>query len=90
VFFFVAAFIYVDIAAPDDIRHSAQSLITFVTYGIGLYLGSLFAGWIQNYFTADSVTNWTGVFLVPCLLTILCAFAFILFFKDERAKTKSA
>jgi len=89
VFFFVAAFIYVDIAAPDDIRHSAQSLITFVTYGLGMYIGSLFAGWIQNYFTSEGVINWTGVFLVPCLLTVLCAFAFLLFFKDERAKTKT-
>jgi nucleoside transporter len=90
VFFFTAAFIYVDTVAPKDIRHSAQSLITFVTYGLGMYIGSLFAGWIQNYFTADGVINWTGVFLVPCLLTILSAFAFILFFRDERAKTKTA
>ena len=90
VFFFTAAFIYVDTVAPKDIRHSAQSLITFVTYGLGMYIGSLFAGWIQNYFTSDGVINWTGVFLVPCLLTVLSAFAFILFFRDERANTKRA
>jgi nucleoside transporter len=85
VFFFTVAFIYVDMVAPEDIRHSAQSLITLVVLGLGNYFGSLFAGWIQSYFTAEAGTNWTGVFLVPCALTILCALAFILFFRDEKA-----
>ncbi len=89
VFFFVAAFIYVDTVAPKDIRHSAQSLITLVTYGIGNYLGSLFAGKIQNIFTAEGATNWTGVFLVPVALTLLCALAFLLFFKDPRAEART-
>lgn len=85
VFFFAAAFIYVDMVASRDIRHSAQSLITLVTYGIGNYIGSLFAGWIHDYFTTDTITNWTAVFLVPCVLTVLCAFAFLLFFKPKKA-----
>jgi MFS family permease len=83
VFFFVAAFIYTDMVAPRDIRHSAQSLITLVTYGFGNYVGSLFAGWARDRFTTDAGTNWTGVFLIPCALTILCAVAFLLFFKEE-------
>jgi nucleoside transporter len=88
VFFFVAAFIYVDTVAPKDIRHSAQSLITLVTYGIGNYIGSLFAGKVQNIFTAQGTTNWTGVFLVPVALTVFCALAFMLFFKDPRAESR--
>jgi MFS family permease len=89
VFFFMAAFIYVDTVAPKDIRHSAQGLITLVTLGIGNYLGSLFAGYVQSYFTAEGVTNWTAVFLVPCLLTVLCAFAFLLFFKPKKLGSES-
>ncbi len=89
VFFFAAAFIYVDMVAPRDIRHSAQSLITLVTYGVGNAIGSLFAGWVHDYFTTEAGTNWTGVFLVPCVLTILCAFAFLLFFRPERASVQS-
>ncbi len=85
VFFFVAAFIYVDMASPRDIRHSAQSLIMVVTYGVGNLLGSLFAGWVADYFTAHGVTDWTKVFLVPCVLTVICAFAFLLFFKPEKS-----
>jgi len=84
VFFFVAAFIYVDKVAPPDIRASAQSLIAIVALGLGRFLGSLFAGGIRDVFTAAGVTNWTYVFLVPCALTVLCALAFLLFFREER------
>jgi sugar phosphate permease len=63
-------------------------LITLVTYGIGNYLGSLFAGKVQNIFTAQGSTNWTGVFLVPVALTVFCALAFMLFFKDPRAESR--
>jgi nucleoside transporter len=89
VFFFVAAFIYVDRIAPRDIRHSAQSLITLVTYGIGNLLGSLFAGAILSHFTTEKATNWTAVFLVPCVLTLLCAFAFLFFFKPKQTSVPS-
>jgi nucleoside transporter len=83
VFFFVAAFIYVDKVAPPDIRASAQSLIAIIALGFGRFLGSLFAGWIRDVFTTDAGTNWTFVFLVPCALTIFCAVAFVLFFREE-------
>ena len=89
VFFFTAAFIYVDRVAPADIRNSAQSLIAWVVLGIGNSIGSLFAGWVQTYFTAETVTNWTGVFIVPSVLTTLCALAFIMFFKKESAVLKA-
>jgi len=84
VFFFVAAFIYVDSVAPADIRASAQSLIAIVALGFGRFLGSLFAGWVKDVFTTGAVTDWTNVFLVPCALTVLCAVAFLLFFREER------
>jgi nucleoside transporter len=83
VFFFVAAFIYVDKVAPPDIRASAQSLIAIIALGFGRFLGSLFAGWIRDVFTTDAGTNWRYVFLVPCALTIFCAVAFLLFFREE-------
>jgi len=88
VFFFAAAFIYFDTIAPSDIRHSAQSFITLVTYGFGNYIGSLFAGWIKSYFTTAAGTNWTNVFLVPCALTVLCAVAFLAFFRTNTVTAK--
>lgn len=84
VFFFVAAFIYVDGLAPPDIRASAQSLIAIVTLGFGSFIGSNFAGWIQDRFTVAMGTNWFAVFLVPCGITVLCAIAYLVFFHDQR------
>jgi len=84
VFFFTAAFIYIDQVAPRDVRASAQSLISIVTLGLGNFLGSLFAGWIQTLFTEAEVTDWRSVFIIPAALTILCAVAFILLFREKK------
>jgi len=87
VFFFVAAYIYVDKVSPVDIRASAQSLIAIVILGFGNFVGSNFSGWIKKLFTIDGVTDWTKVFIVPTILTILCAIFFMIFFRDEKAKS---
>ncbi|MFZ1291361.1 MAG: MFS transporter [Melioribacteraceae bacterium] len=84
VFFFTVAFIYVDTIAPKDIRHSAQSLITLIALGLGNYVGSLFAGFVQTSFTSDAGTDWSMVFLIPTILTVVCAAAFLVFFKDQK------
>jgi nucleoside transporter len=84
VFFFTAAYIYVDTIAPADIRASAQSLIAVVILGIGNFVGSNFSGWIQKMFTAEGTTNWRNVFLVPMALTLLCAVAFVAFFRERK------
>ncbi len=92
VFFFTAAYIYVDIIAPKDIRHSAQGLIAMIILGLGSFVGSLFCGWIQNLFTTTTVNaageavksiNWRGTFLVPTALTLLCLIIFLVFVRDK-------
>ncbi len=94
VFFFTAAFIYVDNIAPKDIRHSAQSLIAIIILGFGNFVGSLFSGWVQNLFTKETlgaagevvkVIDWRGTFLVPTVLTLLCLIVFLAFFKEKGA-----
>jgi MFS family permease len=88
--FFVAAFIYVDQVAPPDIRASAQSLIAVVALGLGRFLGSIFAGEVRDLFTVGAQTHWTHVFLVPCALTVLCAAAFLLFFRGRASAAEAA
>jgi nucleoside transporter len=89
VFFFTAAFIYVDMIAPKDIRASAQSLIAVIILGLGNFVGSNFSGWIQSFFTKEGATNWRNVFLVPTALTLLCAFVFVLVFKEKKAAAET-
>jgi nucleoside transporter len=90
VFFFTAAFIYVDLIAPKDIRHSAQSLIAVVILGFGNFVGSNFSGWIQKIFTVGRATNWRNVFLVPTALTLICALAFVFLFRAKKTAEASA
>src|ERR1700722_13048566 len=59
-FFFAAGFIYVDNQAPRDIRASGQALFSFLTYGVGMWLGSLFAGRLLGYFTTK-ITDVPGM-----------------------------
>jgi len=89
VFFFTAAFIYVDQITAKDIRASAQSLIAIVILGFGNFVGSNFSGWIQKIFSSAAGTDWKSVFLVPAGLTLLCAALFILLFREKRAAATS-
>jgi len=54
-FFFVASQIYVDKKAPRDQRASAQSLIAFVTLGVGMFLGAIVSGKIVEMHPAMTV-----------------------------------
>jgi len=99
VFFFTAAYIYVDSIAPKDIRHSAQGLIATIILGFGNFVGSLFCGWIQDLFTTTATTaageavrtiNWRGAFLVPTVLTLVCLVVFVAFFREKREAAPQA
>lgn len=91
-FFFVVSQIYVDRVAPTDIRASAQAMLTLFTLGIGNFLGTLFTQWILGkYAILDSAGQiaghqWGPIFLVPCALTVACAIAFLVGFRDKRAE----
>ena len=85
VFFFVVAFIYTDMVAPRDVRSSAQALINVAVLGVGMLIGGFFAGWLKDFFTADGVTNYTMVFLVPTVITVLAGIAFALLFREKPA-----
>ena len=83
-FFFVTSQIYVNMKAKDDMRASAQAMLTFFTLGVGNYLGTLFTGYIWDTFkTPAGDTIWWKFFLVPALLCTVVAFIFLFFFKDD-------
>ena len=80
-FFFFVGQMYVDKVAPPDIKASAQALIAVVTLGLGNFIGTQITGIAMDFFKKDGKFQWRPVFLVPCVLTVLCALAFVLFFK---------
>ena len=88
-FFFVTSQIYVNMKASDDMRASAQAMLTFFTLGVGNYLGTLFTGYIWDTFKlADGSTIWWKFFFVPAVLCTVMAFVFLLFFKDDHKATE--
>jgi len=79
--FFTASYIYVDQVAGPEIRASAQGLIAFVLLGAGMVAGSWFAGYIAGLYKDD----YTRIFMVPLVLTVLCAVIFMALFRPKAA-----
>ena len=86
-FFFVAGQIYVDKAAPEKLRGAAQGLITFATYGAGLFIGTILAGMVGDAYTLDVGHNWYMVWMIPAGLAALVLIGFWITFK-EKAKNE--
>ncbi|MFK7979931.1 MAG: nucleoside permease [Saprospiraceae bacterium] len=87
-FFFVTGQIYVDNEAPEEVRASAQGLITLATYGIGMYLGAIIAGQIVNNYTimengAEVGHDWTQIWLIPAGLAVAVLLLFLAFFRED-------
>jgi nucleoside transporter len=85
-FFFAAGFIHVDNEAPKDIRASGQALFALLTYGIGMWLGSVLSGFLKDYFTNPETkeVNWPAFWLVPSIGVFAAVLVFIAFFRIER------
>lgn len=88
-FFFVAGQIYVDNEAPAYLKSSAQGMITFATYGLGMFIGTWFAGRTVDYYTIDSIRNWQSTWVVPAVIAAVVLAMFIFIFKEKRLKASA-
>ena len=61
-FFFMTGQLYTDQEAPAHLRGTAQGFLTFLTYGVGMFTGSVLSGGALDFFTSSSggvsKTNW--------------------------------
>jgi MFS family permease len=83
-FFFVTGQIYVDQKAPSDVRAAAQGFITFVTYGVGMLIGSWLSGRVVDAYALPGGTahDWHGIWLVPAAMAAAVLVLFALFFRS--------
>src|SRR5205085_7457038 len=91
-FFFAAGMIHTEDIAPADIKASAQSLFGVLTYGLGMWIGTEASGWLNQYYTRESVdpatgsttrtTDWTKFWLVPCVGAVVAVVFFLIFFHE--------
>lgn len=87
-FFFVTGQIYVDNEAPEEIRASAQGLVTLSTYGIGMYIGAIVAGRVVGHYTIIengevSGYQWWEIWMIPMTLAIVVLLLFLILFRDK-------
>ncbi len=85
-FFFVTGYMYTEKKAGEKIKNAAQGLFTFATYGVGMFIGTWFSGYIvdQNKLTAET-HNWQNIWYVPAYIALGVLVYFILFFREKKA-----
>ena len=94
-FFFMTGQLYTDQEAPSHLRGTAQGFLTFLTYGVGMFIGSLLAGVALDFFTTSSggtvSHNWRSFWLV-CSAGAGAILILVALFFQTRAKieTKTA
>jgi len=87
-FFFVTGQIYVDRKAPAVYRAAAQGMLTLITYGAGMLLGSWLSGQVVDHYAtiaADgSATHaWKPIWLVSAGLSAAILLLFFFAFTDR-------
>ena len=84
-FFFVTGYMYTEKKAGEKIKNAAQGLFTFATYGVGMFIGTWYSGYIvdQNKLTADT-HNWQNIWYVPAYIALGVLVYFLVFFKEKK------
>ncbi len=86
-FFFATVYIFVDTYFPKDVRSSAQGLFNVMILGLGVLAANTLGPWLlQSVFTADGVTNFRSLFLLPCLTALGAAVVLALAFRPPAVK----
>tara|TARA_B100000900_G_scaffold135841_1_gene115050 strand:- start:116 stop:1219 length:1104 start_codon:yes stop_codon:yes gene_type:complete len=87
-FFFFTGQLYVDKKAPTDIRSQAQGFITFVTLGVGMFIGGNVNGFWTKMQTDETTKeiNWDAVWYFPAIMALVVLIAFFFMFDDSKDK----
>jgi nucleoside transporter len=94
-FFFVTGQIYVDDLADVKIRAAAQGFVTFLTYGIGMFIGSWVSGYVVQMYSATAadgaVTHaWPSIWAVPAIGAFAVLVLFMVAFKPGISEKSAA
>jgi MFS family permease len=90
-FIFVMGRMYVDKAAGDGLRASAQGLHAVFTLGAGMFVGSWLSGVVaQNYTNAQGVHDWKSIWLVPAIMSAALIPVFLALFREKSAEEPRA
>lgn len=83
-FFFVTGYMYTEKKSNERIKNTAQGLFTFVTYGLGMFIGTWFSGFVTSFYSVNNVYQWRSIWLVPAFIAVAVLICFIFFFKEKK------
>lgn len=83
-FFFVTGYMYTEKKAGEKIKNAAQGLFTFATYGLGMFIGTWFSGFIVEHFQTGATHDWRSIWLVPASIAFAVFIYFLIFFKEKK------
>ncbi len=91
-FFFVTGQIYIDQKADIGLRAAAQGLITFITYGLGMFVGSWLSGFVvQHYALATAIGSvtyeWRSIWLFSAIVSALVLLFFMFTFSEKERRS---
>ena len=94
-FFFMTGQLYTDQEAPPHLRGTAQGFLTFVTYGVGMFIGSLLSGVALDFFSTSvngvQAHNWKAFWLGSGAGALLILALVAIFFQTRaKIETKAA
>jgi MFS family permease len=82
VFFIIAGQMFAGSVAPEGAGASMQALVFTAQSGVGLFLGTQFAGIVMDRYRVDGRFQWRRLWLVPGVVMLACVLALILFFRE--------
>ncbi len=83
-FFFVTGYMYTEKKSNERIKNTAQGLFTFVTYGLGMFIGTWFSGFVTSYYTVNNLYQWRNIWYIPAYIAVAVLICFIFFFKEKK------
>jgi len=83
-FFFVTGYMYTEKKSNERIKSASQGLFTFVTYGLGMFIGTWFAGFVTTHFSTGQEYQWQTIWYVPAFIAVAVLICFIFFFKEKK------
>jgi nucleoside transporter len=93
-FFFVTGQIYIDHKADAGLRAAAQGLITFITYGLGMFVGSWLSGAVVQHYALSTARgavtyDWKSIWIFSAVVSVAVLLFFLVSF-SEKSQLSSA
>lgn len=86
-FFFMTGQLYTDQQAPAHLRGTAQGFLMFLTYGVGMFLGSMLSGVTVDFFTTTTggavTRDWTSFWLSSAASAFVILLLVAVFFQSR-------